>query len=78
MVEPPEFQEFAAVEGARSSSSVEARVGFGDGVVQPVADAQAAVLPPSLGETGFFAQFGGIAEEDLAGYGEHFRVGERG
>ena len=45
-------------------------------VVDAVADAQAAVLPPALGEAGLFAELGRVAEEDLAGDGEDFGVVE--
>ena len=41
-----------------------------------MAHAQASMLPPSLGETGFFAEFGGVRKKNLAGDGEDFFVGE--
>src|ERR1700730_761849 len=39
-----------------------------------MAHPQAAILPPSLSETGFLPNLLGIAEKDLAGYSEHFFV----
>ncbi len=41
-----------------------------------MAHAQAAILPPALRQAGFFAQLGRVAEEDLAGDGEHIGVVE--
>ena len=38
--------------------------------------AQAAVLPPTLREPGFFAELVPITEEDLTRYGEDFRAGK--
>ena len=43
-----------------------------------MADSQPAVFPPTLRETGFFAQLFRVAEENLAGYGEDLFIGESG
>ena len=69
-VEAAELQKFAAVERAGSAAAVEAREERVDGAVFAMADAQHAILPPAFGEAGFFAAFGWIAEENLAGDGE--------
>ncbi len=42
-----------------------------------MANAQAAVLPPALRESRFFADFGGVSEIDLAGYRKNLLVVER-
>ena len=43
-----------------------------------MAHAQRAILPPALSQAGFFAALRRVAEEDLAGDGEHRFVGEAG
>ena len=75
-VESAEFEKLGAVEGAASAAAVEAGKEVVDRVVDAVADAQAAVLPPALREAGFFADFGRVGEEDLAGDGEDFGIAE--
>lgn len=77
-VEAAEGEELAAVEGAGAAAAVEAGEETVDALIDPVADAEAAVFPPGLGEAGLFADLLGIAEEDLAGDGEDFFVGEAG
>ena len=47
-----------------------------DLVVDAVANAEASVFPPGLGEAGFFAEFVGVGEEYLAGDGENVFVVE--
>src|SRR5271166_560660 len=78
LVEAAELQKFSAIEGAGSAAAVEAREQSGDCGIDSVADAQAAVFPPALRESGFFALLVGIAEKNLAGNGEDFFVGEAG
>ena len=41
-----------------------------------MAHAQTAILPPSLGQTGFFAALSRVAEEDLAGNRKDPFIGE--
>ena len=76
MVKGAEFEEFVAIEGTGSASAVEARIGAGYLFIDAVPYAQPAVFPPTLGKPRFFADFGGIAEEDLAGHGEDVRIGK--
>src|SRR5262249_34089227 len=66
-IEATQFEKLDAIEGAASAAAVEAGEEVGDRIVQAMADTQAAILPPALGEAGLFADLGGIAEEDLAG-----------
>ena len=75
-VETAERKEFAPVERARSTAAVEAGKQPGDRRVGAMTHAQCAVLPPALREAGLLADLAGIREKDLAGDGEHGRVGE--
>ena len=75
-IEAAQLQEFAPVEGAGAASSVEAWIKIGDGRIVAVAHAQAAILPPALGEPGLFAKLVRVSKENLAGYGENLWVGE--
>src|SRR5581483_9325755 len=70
MIEAAQLEEFTAVECARSTTAIEAGKEILNAVIEAVADAQRAILPPGLGETGLLPLFGGIAEKDLAGDGE--------
>src|ERR1039458_9502729 len=64
-IEAAQFEEFGAVEGTASAAAVEAGEEIVDLFVDAMAHAQHAILPPALGEAGFFADLGGVAEEDL-------------
>ncbi len=75
-VEAAQTQKFSAVEGAGAAAAVEARKEAVHGIVDAVAHPQAAILPPALGEPGFLAHPGGIAEKNLAGDGEDQRIVE--
>ena len=77
LVKTTELEKFSTVEGARSAAAIEARVRLRYRLVDTVPDAKTAILPPTLRETRFLAQLGWIAEEDLAGDGEHPGVCER-
>src|SRR5262245_30698848 len=70
MVEAAQLEEFRPVKGAGSASPIKAGIQAGDLIVKTVANTQAAVLPPPLGQARFFANFFGIAEEDLTGNGK--------
>ena len=76
LVESAELEKLATVEGATSAAAVEAGKEVVDCVVDAMAHAQAAVLPPALRQAGLFADFGRIGEEDLAGYREDFGIAE--
>ena len=76
LVEAAEFEELVAVEGAGAAAAVEAREEIGDGGVDAMAHAQAAILPPALREAGLLAELVGVAEEDLAGDGEDAGIAE--
>src|ERR1700731_713970 len=65
LVEAAQLEKLPAVEGAGSAAAVEARKGLGNSWIDGVTQAQAAILPPALRQSGFFAQLGRIAEEDL-------------
>ena len=75
-VEAAQLMEFAPVESAGSSAAVEAGKQPGNGRVNAVTHTQRAILPAALREAGFFANLPGVFEKDLAGDGEHRRVGE--
>src|SRR4051812_9340582 len=65
-IEASEFEELVAIECAASAASVEARIQIGHSGVVPMPHPKHAVLPPSLCQPRLFAQFLGVAEEDLA------------
>ncbi len=65
-VEAAQFEEFLAVERARSAAAIEAREEIGHAGVDAVTHAQAAVFPPALRKAGFLAELGGVAEKNLA------------
>src|SRR5262249_50875949 len=73
-VESTEFEKLGAIEGAASAAAVEAREELGDAGINAVAHAQTAILPPALGEAGFFTELVRVAEKNLAGYGEDVGV----
>ena len=75
VVEAAEGEEFVAMEGAGTAAAVEAGEESVDVFVFAMADAEAAIGPPALRETGFFAAFGFVAQEDLTAYGEDGWVG---
>src|ERR1700719_2323624 len=76
LIEATQLQKLAAIECAGSAAPVKAGERFCNRGVNPMPDAQAAVLPPALRQPGFFPQFRRIAEENLARDREYLFVGE--
>src|SRR5262249_25956826 len=75
-IEAAKLEKLTPVERARSAAPVETRIEIRDRRVLAMPHTQPAVLPPCLSKSGLLARLAGIAEEDLAGYGEHIRIAE--
>src|ERR1700693_4840144 len=76
LVESAQIEKLTAIERAGSTAAVKARERFSNRGVDAMTHPQAAVLPPALRQSGFFAQLGRIAEENLARDREDSLVGE--
>ncbi len=85
-IEAAELEEFPAIECARSATAIEAgeqAVGTLIGTlielgIFAMAYSQPAILPPAMGQAGFFAALRTLPEEDLAGYRKNLIIGESG
>ncbi len=75
-IEAAQLEKLPAVEGAGPAAAVETGEEIVDGGVDAMPHAQAAILPPALGETGLLADFVRVREEDLAGDGEDLGIAE--
>src|SRR6516165_5934144 len=78
LVESAEFEELPPVERAASASAVETRIQNSDFGIIAVAHPQAAVPPPALRQPRLFPPLPGIAQKNLARYGENLLVREPG
>src|SRR6185295_1434491 len=77
-IEAAQLQKLSAIVSTGTSTAVETRVKIRNSRVDPVADPQRAILPPSLCQPGLLPNSIGIGEEYLAGDGEYLFISESG
>src|ERR1019366_5028175 len=75
-IEAAQLEKLPAVEGAGPAAAIETGEEIVDGGVDAMPHAQAAVLPPALGQTGLLANFVRVGEENLAGDREDQGIAE--